>query len=236
MKFQTTLALTLLLLVAMVGGGTVSGLYGYTLGHAALQGVKQPEGNPSRQLIHGNQSSTGESPVSGIQLMSEREVIVQTYDQIHAKEAGIKKQATPAKKTDVQDSFVELPDESKEKADPNEKSLFPLSTVADDLKMEITSAQLLGSYWVLDVSLQNNGAESVRFLYNFLEVQDAQGKVVSAQTEGLPGEVPANNQSYAGQIRIPAVILADEKKISVSLSDYPDQKITLKIADIPMVR
>lgn len=236
MKFQTTLALTLLLLLAMVGGGTVSALYGYTLGHAALQGVKQPEGNPSRQLLHSSRSNQGGTPDSGLKLLSEREVIVQTYDQIHGKEADLKKQSNPAQKADPKDSFVELPDATKGTEAPAAKASFPLSTVVDDVKMEVTGAKLLGSYWVIDVSLQNNRSQSVQFLYNFLEVQDAQGKVVSSQTEGLPGEIPANNQSYVGQVRVPEVLVANQKTISISLTDYPDQAIALKIANIPMVR
>ncbi|MGB2926460.1 MAG: hypothetical protein WBB82_14250, partial [Limnothrix sp.] len=77
MKFQTTLAFTLLLLVAMVGAGTVSALYGFTLGHGALQGVKQPEGNPSQQLVHGQQAESSNSTTEDIQLVSERAVIVE---------------------------------------------------------------------------------------------------------------------------------------------------------------
>lgn len=47
MKINSTVALTLLLLVLMVGAGIVSALYGYSLGREALTGVKQPDVRPA---------------------------------------------------------------------------------------------------------------------------------------------------------------------------------------------
>ena len=239
MKFQTTLAFTLLLLVAMVGAGTVSALYGFTLGFDALQGVRQPEGNPAQQLVRSrkSESENSDSDLRGMDLISERQVIVAVYDKIYAKEQSLKKN-TAANSPQPNSNFVKLPDDP----DPNKAngsnaaSVFPLSNVASNIQFEVSNARLLGTAWVLDISLRNGSNASVKFLYNFLELKDGQGRTVSGQTAGLPAEIPANNQVYEGQVRIPAIILDDVETLSMSLSDYPNQNITLEIADIPVVR
>lgn len=47
MRINSTVALTLVLLVLMVGAGVVSAVYGYSLGREALKGVKQPDVRPA---------------------------------------------------------------------------------------------------------------------------------------------------------------------------------------------
>ena len=47
MRINPTVALTLILLVLMVGAGVVSAVYGYSLGREALKGVKQPDVRPA---------------------------------------------------------------------------------------------------------------------------------------------------------------------------------------------
>lgn len=236
MKFQTTLAFTLLLLVAMVGAGTVSALYGFTLGYGALQGVKQPEGNPSQQLVRNRPADSPSPQNSNIELVSEREVIVAVYDKIYAKEQGLKQQSVPQPKS----SFVKLPDGKTITPDADNGAAvpnpFPLATETEDISLEVNGVRSLGSYLVMDVTLQNSSRESIRFLYNFLELKDQDGRLLSAQTEGLPGEIPANNQKYTGTIRIPTVLVEEIDSVSLYLSDYPTQEIALEILDIPMVR
>lgn len=234
MKFQTTLAFTLLLLIAMVGAGTVSALYGFTLGYDALKGVKQPESNPSQQLIHSRKGNDNQGK-NEIQLVSERDVIVAVYDKIHAQERELKKQKQKPEQ-EPKSSFVKEPDAQESAAKAAEKSPFPLASESEDISLEIVNGRLLGSYWVMDVNLQNNSRESVNFLYNFLEIKDDQGRLLSVETAGLPPEIPANNQSYSGTISIPAVILEDSKTLSLQLQDYPNREISLEISEIPVVR
>lgn len=235
MKFQTTLAFTLLLLIAMVGAGTVSALYGFTLGYEALQGVKQPENNPTQQLIRSRKTDGKATTETGLQLLSEREVIVAVYDKIYDQEQALKKQKQA--ETKPKSSFVKLPETAAPNdAKPKAKSPFPLSQSSGNVTLEITDGRILGNYWVMDVSIKNDSRQAVNFLYNFLELKDDQGQIISAQTEELPTEIPANNQKYAGQIRIPAVILAQSKSLSLTLEDYPNREVSLAIADIPVVR
>jgi len=57
---------------------------------------------------------------------------------------------------------------------------------------------------------------------------------LSAITDGLPGELPANGEAYNGTIRIPTALLSEAKTISLSLTDYPDQKLQLKLDNLPV--
>jgi hypothetical protein len=84
--------------------------------------------------------------------------------------------------------------------------------------------------------MKNDGSNPVRFLYSFLNVTDDQGRALSAITEGLPGELPANSQEFTGTVSIPTALLEDAKKLSLTLTDYPDQKLQLKMAEIPVNR
>ncbi|ANV90230.1 hypothetical protein [Picosynechococcus sp. PCC 8807] len=230
MKFQTTLAFTFLLLLAMFGAGTVSALYGFTVGYEALKGVKQPEGNPSQQLIRSRQPDNGEAdPAENLEFVSERSIIVSVYDQIQAQEKELQK-ATPAA-APQKDAFIE-----EQPAETADQKTFPLSTSADDVTLEIVSGQLSGNDWLMEVNLQNNGQEAVNFLYNFLEIKTETGRLLSTQMDGLPNEIPANRQKYAGTIRIPAVILDETQTLSLQLQDYPDREISLELSQIPVIR
>jgi hypothetical protein len=84
------------------------------------------------------------------------------------------------------------------------------------------------------VKMQNKGKDSVRFLYSFLDVTDDKGRTLSASTEGLPAELPANGPSFSGIVSIPTALLDDVNKISLALTDYPAQKLKLEVLDIPV--
>ncbi len=232
MKFQTTLAFTFLLLLAMFGAGTVSALYGFTVGYEALKGVKQPEGNPSQQLIRSRQPENGETdPAENLEFVSERSIIVSVYDQIQAQEKELQKATTSA--TPEKNEFIKA---AEPPAETGDQKTFPLTTSADDVTLEIVSGQLSGNDWLMEVNLQNNGQEAVNFLYNFLEIKTETGRLLSTQMDGLPNEIPANRQKYAGTIRIPAVILDETKTLSLQLQDYPDREISLELSQIPVIR
>ena len=77
--------------------------------------------------------------------------------------------------------------------------------------------------------MQNKGTNSVRFLYSFLDITDNKGRTLSAITEGLPAKLPPNSREFSGTVSIPTALLDDVNKISLSLVDYPDQKVKLKL-------
>jgi hypothetical protein len=71
-------------------------------------------------------------------------------------------------------------------------------------------------------------------LYSFLDVTDDKGRTLSAITEGLPAELTATGTTATGTISIPTSLLDDVKNVSLSLTDYPAQKLKLQVADIPV--
>jgi hypothetical protein len=80
----------------------------------------------------------------------------------------------------------------------------------------------------------NTGKKPVEFLYSFLEVKDSNGQSLNAIAEDLPDTLPADGKPYAGTIQIPASVITDSDFISLKLSDYPQQKVTLGFDKIPI--
>ncbi len=87
---------------------------------------------------------------------------------------------------------------------------------------------------MLDVTLKNNGTRPVQFLYSFLNVTDEGGKTLSATTQGLPSEVPSDGKVYGGKVNLPMSVVEEAKQLSLSLTDYPDRQVELKIDEIPV--
>ena len=112
------------------------------------------------------------------------------------------------------------------------KQAFPIISSDAGIVLEVYNMRRWGNSLVLDVNLKNQGDRSVRFLYSFLNITDEQGRVLSASTEDLPGELPPNARRYYGIITIPVTLLNNAKELSLELTDYPDQKLNLKISKI----
>ncbi|MEN9201963.1 MAG: hypothetical protein Q6K80_09170 [Thermostichus sp. DG_1_6_bins_120] len=112
----------------------------------------------------------------------------------------------------------------------------PKQTIAasGQVAMQVLSARREGGQVVLNVAMQNNSAETVRFLYSFMNITDDQGRAIHALTQGLPGELPPNSQVFQGTIRIPASSLAGSRSLSVSLADYPSRRHRLGVSGIPV--
>ena len=100
----------------------------------------------------------------------------------------------------------------------------------------MTSASQTGSSLLLNVQLKNESDSSVRFLYSFLNVTDDKGRALSASVDDLPGQLPPDSQTYVGTVSIPTALLDNAKELAISLTDYPDQKLELKMSGIPIVR
>ncbi|MFN9401874.1 MAG: hypothetical protein ACK57T_19325, partial [Dolichospermum sp.] len=98
----------------------------------------------------------------------------------------------------------------------------------------VQSVRYSGGDLLLRVNMQNKGPDSVRFLYSFLDITDDKGRTLSGITEGLPAELPAKGAEVKGTISIPTALLDDVKQISLSLTDYPAQRLKLQLSDIPV--
>ena len=114
------------------------------------------------------------------------------------------------------------------------KSTFPITGESKGVTFTVKSARYSGGDLLIRVNMQNKGNNSVRFLYGFLDITDNKGRTLSAITEGLPAELPPNSREFSGAISIPTALLDDVNKISLSLTDYPNQKVKLNLVDIPV--
>ncbi|NES80314.1 MAG: hypothetical protein F6K10_01935 [Moorea sp. SIO2B7] len=234
MKFNSTVVLTLLLLIMMIAAGSASAWWGFTIGYQALKGVTQPDVNPTKKLA-GNKKASGNQ--KGLTLVKEREVLVRVYDHIYEHGGKSSKKKNQKKKDD--NSFIKTSDQEQESSFitiPKPQIDLPIKGKDKGVTLELVKINQQGGSLLLDVNLKNDSRKAVRFLYSFLDVRDDQGRALSAITDGLPGELPANGENFSGTVRIPTALLDDAKEISLTLTDYPDQKLQLKISKIPVVK
>jgi hypothetical protein len=214
MKLNPTVVLTFALLTLMAGAGVVSASWGIVVGKDALKGITQPDTRPGSNL--GNRK--GSTPRrEDVIILKEEEVIASTKARM-----GDTTAAKPAAPAPAAKPVVAV------------KANFPLLSKSQGVVMEVSSAKKQGEAWVLKVSLRNTGSQSIRFLYSFLNVEDGQGRSLSASTDGLPAELPATGEAFAGTISIPTASLEKVEAISINLTDYPEQKVQLEVPNIPV--
>ncbi|MEQ8540410.1 MAG: hypothetical protein RIB93_23515 [Coleofasciculus sp. D1-CHI-01] len=255
MKFNSTVALTLILLAMMLGAGFVSAMWGFSLGHEALKGVTQPDVRPTKKLANNQEVEPGDKEVA---LLSEREILVNVHAYIHDQDKdedsnsdNNDSESKSQTETDKPDESAAENQQSEREEESSESDVFdtetsftsngsnqnlPLKSQDRGVTLEVRSANLQGGSLLLDVSLKNEGDNPVRFLYSFLNVTDDKGRALSAITEGLPGELPSNGEEFSGTVSIPTALLDDAKALSLTLTDYPDQKLKLKMSEIPVAR
>lgn len=229
-SFNSTVLLTFILLAMMLGAGTVSAFWAFTLGDVALKGVTQPDVNPTKKL-KGDQKTSEQS--KKLTFLKEKDIITKVDNYIRSQS----EQEKPSNSN--KEEKTENKDKSAKKTESSSKSLikanFPLSVQDQGVTFEVVKASQQGGSLLLDVNLKNNGTKAVQFLYSFLEVKDDKGQSLSAITEDLPGELPPNGEIFSGVVKIPSILIEENQQISLNLTDYPDQKLQLNIAKIPVV-
>lgn len=244
MKLNSTVALTLILLAMMLGAGFVSAMWGFTVGHEALKGVTQPDVRPIKEIGEQQKAASGKE---GVTLLREEDILnkVNEYIKNNGKDAKPEnKDAKPENKDDEQaktksPNNQQSPDGLAAQASftsTNSNVKLPLKSEDRGVSLEVRGSTQQGGSLLLNVSLKNKGGNPVRFLYSFLNVTDEQGRALSAITEGLPGELPADGQEYTGTVSIPSALIDNAKKLSLTLTDYPDQRLQLKMSEIPVAR
>jgi len=237
MKINSTVILTFFLLLMMVGAGSVSAWFGHDMGTKSLEGVSEPNSNPTKKLTR----KQGEKQETKLVFLKEQDIIKQNYNYIKGKKSNNQSKSKEANPKTEQTEKVNNQKENKEKdifvnsPDQAESLLTnPVKTKDQDVSLEVSKIKLQDGAIMLNVSLKNDGRKGVKFLYSFLDIRDDKGDLLSAITDGLPNELPANGESYNGTIRIPTALLSEAKTISLSLTDYPDQKLELKLENLPI--
>ncbi|MUG97039.1 hypothetical protein F7734_33760 [Scytonema sp. UIC 10036] len=232
MKLNSTVLLTLILLILMLGAGSISAFWGFTLGSAALKGVTTPDARPTPKFTIGKSATAQQA---GVALLREDEILKLVKARIDGKKAT---KIVKLDKDNEETKNTRLKPEQKpvEVAEEKPQQGFPVNSESEGVSMSVQSARYSGGALLLRVKMQNKGKDSVRFLYSFLDVSDDKGRTLSASTEGLPSELPANGPTYSGTISIPSAVLDDVKNISLSLTDYPEQTLKLQVSNIPVNR
>lgn len=218
---NSSIFLTLGLLALMFGAGLSSASWGFKLGREALKGITQPDTRPTNNLT-GAQGN----------LNRREELVFLKEDKIIRNVKNIIINGGVVEEKTAKEDSKEKQGKTKSNQTTQTKQAFPIISSDAGIVLEVYNMRRWGNSLVLDVNLKNQGDRSVRFLYSFLNITDEQGRVLSASTEDLPGELPPNARRYYGIITIPVTLLNNAKELSLELTDYPDQKLNLKISKI----
>lgn len=87
MKLNSTVLLTLILLVLMLGAGSVSAFWGFTLGSAALKGVTAPDARPTSKFAS---SKSAKEQHTGVALLKEDQILKIVKSRIEGKTKAAK--------------------------------------------------------------------------------------------------------------------------------------------------
>ncbi len=211
-----TLALTLILLTLMAGAGAVSASLGYNLGREALKGITQPDLRPTA-VGEGRQKTRRETMV----IVPESKIIAEMEKRL--KGGAASPEASPADPLPTSDFVAAVP-----------QTGFPLLGQNQGVTLSVDSLQRQGDAVVLNVSLKNNSGRPVQFLYSALNLSDEQGRTFSANTQGLPAELPPSGESFSGTISIPGALVQESRNLSINLENYPDRQVQLQVSNIPL--
>ncbi len=225
MVLNSTVVLTLILLTLMFGAGVTSSVYGFTLGREALKGTTQPDVRPSNNAS-GKPGTPGNK--DQVSILKEKDILKTVKARTEGRDPDkIAAQNTKADKASSKPA-------KKPATGQNASAKFPMNSRDGGITLEVSAANQRGNSMLLDVSMKNEGSQAVRFLYSFLNVTDNQGRALSATAEDLPAELPPNGQVFYGTVSIPTALLENAKELSLTLTDYPGQKLQLQIAGIPV--
>ena len=229
MKLNLTAVFTLMLLILMLGAGCVSGMWTFKLGHQALKDVTQPDVRTNRlRGRKGTSLQPGE-----VAILKEEDILTNVKTWIESKG----KHPKPEKPQNEKKSSKQIPvQKTQSAAGEISQPGFPITSRNQGVTLEVLSARYSGGSLLLKLNFKNEGAKAVQFLYSFLDVTDDQGRTLSANTQGLPEDLPANGQIFSGTLSIPMVLLDNVKKVSLTLTDYPEQQLRLQVPNIPLIK
>lgn len=225
MKLNSTATFTLVLLVLMVGAGIFSATTGYSIGSDALKGVTQPDSQPhTKSDDPSSDLKAEESKVEGMPVLKEEEILKEVKEQMNAGSRG----SSGAKAIDQEDT------KNDDDQPDRQTAKFPFIGQDRGIKLEVNATRRQGDMVVFDVSIQNESNQPVKFLYSFLSITDDEGRILTGETAGLPSELPPKSERYTGTVRLSSSLLENARKVSLQLSDYPNQQVQLEVQDIPV--
>lgn len=208
----------------MMGAGVVTAALGYSLGREALKGITQPDLRPPTAA-----EARKKQHQETMMIVPEEQIVAQVSARISGK-------AAPAATPVAAPTPAQVTPTPPELAAGSPQMGLPVFSEIQGVKLEVRSVEKQGDLLILNVSLTNSGSRPVRFLYSFLSLTDNQGRSFSATTEGLPGELPPDGQTFTGTVSLASALLDGAETLTMSLNDYPDQQLELQLSGIPVIR
>lgn len=223
MKLNSTVTFTFGLLALMLGAGIASGLSGFAIGTEALKGITQPDSRPQKTRA---KSANNAAAKDGMVLLSEAEIIKSAKARMAntTKGGGRTDSGTAAKSTT----------EKKPADKASVIAKLPVSSKVEDVTLEVVASRSEGDATLLDLVIKNESAKPIQFRYTFLTVTDDQGQLITTETIGLPTDIPPNGETFSGSVKLARNSAQDAKTVTLELSDYPEQKMLFRLADIPL--
>ncbi|MBD2098173.1 hypothetical protein H6F90_24190 [Trichocoleus sp. FACHB-591] len=230
MKLNANVALTLVLLTLMFGAGLVSAAWGFALGRQALRGITQPDVRPTSKLVGRDKNKPLRR--EEVMILKEEDILKRVKGRIEGKDKADDAPANKDRNKALSDGASSDSDSKTAIAQPG----FPVVGRDQDVSLEVDTVQKQGGSLLLNVKMRNEGKQNVRFLYSFLNITDQRGRALSATAEGLPEELPPASGPFSGTVSVPMSLLDGADKLSMTLTDYPEQKLQLKLSSIPITR
>ena len=230
-NFPSTLFLIFALLLMMLAGGIMSAYIGFLMGKEALKVVTQPDTNSEEPV---SKSKTRAGVHKGLKIIDEREVLINVYNQKHRHNQKNRVQDKSAQQTLAPSQSSLVNHELEQKNIP--ASFVPVKDSSGGVTIEVSQAKFQNSSLILGVHLKNESSNPVRFLYSFMDVRDDHNRSLSAMVEGLPASLPPNGQEFQGNLIVPLSLLNNSRNISLTLKDYPEQELELKLENISITR
>ena len=226
LKSDRTLLLTSILLFFMLAAGIASGVLGFVSGHAALKGVTQPDIRPNNSKSGSQQNFN----TKGLELLQESELIASIKKQMGVEDPrknsqqaqNAKKQAKAFEQAVKNDPKVGIP-----------ATKLPIAREDQGIVMAVKSFKSEGSNVKLEVTVSNQGSQSVNFDQGTITVMNDRAQGISANAAGLPRNLPANGKEVKVMVTIPKNALDKVKTVSLQLTDV-DKKLQLEVSGVPV--
>lgn len=176
MKLNSTVTFTFALLILMLGAGLASAFSGFSIGRDALKGITQPDSRPTKTRA---KSANSQDAQDGMVLLKETDIIKSMKERIDSTAKG---GGRSGKVDDKQPEKTEKPTVP--------VAQLPIRNSVDGVVLEVIASRDSGDARLLDVTVKNDSQQTVQFRYTFLTITDDQGRIIAAETIGLPSELP----------------------------------------------
>ena len=200
-------------------------------GRNSLRGITQPDLNP----FLNSAGDPAQSPRQGVAFVREDELIKKVQAQTRgtiakkdSKDSKSEEKKSEEKKTDTKNEKEKKAEAKKSEVKKADGS-FPIRLESEKVKMDIRSLVQKDEEIVLNVAMANGSSNPVQFIYTFLDVTDNKGYSLSSEVIGIPETLKANSETHVGTIRVLDTPPGAATRLSLRLTDYPDQKINLEI-------